>query len=142
MHPLCDFHQTGVKEKLFGGDSQCDRFRKILLTMMNQDDTRQLLSYIGVDPSEFGTHSIRKGSLTFISSGSTAGPDPASVRLRAGWTGYNVESIYIQYEGAGDQYVGRVASALPLLTTEFNVVVPDLILKTLKIGQKLMNSLS
>ncbi|RHZ34822.1 hypothetical protein DYB26_012302 [Aphanomyces astaci] len=39
-----------------------------------------------VGSSEIGTHSIRKGAATFVSSGSTGGPSLVSICLRCGWS--------------------------------------------------------
>ena len=43
------------------------------------------LQKFGVDPSVLGTHSLRKGSASYTTSGSTAGPSFSAICQRAGW---------------------------------------------------------
>jgi hypothetical protein len=109
---------------LFPGKNQYDRFRKIMNRSTNIEDIKNELIRRGIDPKDLGTHSIRKGSATYCSSGSTAGPSSSSIHLRAGWAMGGVQDTYIRYEAAGDMYVGRVASGLPLEKPEFAIVGP------------------
>ncbi|ETV72220.1 hypothetical protein H257_12693 [Aphanomyces astaci] len=61
---------------LFPGSSQRTRFGKGLKLALIEDNP--------VGSSEIGTHSIRKGAATFVSSGSTGGPLLVSICLRCG----------------------------------------------------------
>jgi hypothetical protein len=73
---------------------------------------------------DIGTHSMRKGSATFASSGSTACPSSSAIHLRAGWTLGGVQDTYLRYECAGDMHVGRTVSGLPLDSPEFAILPP------------------
>ena len=56
--------------------------------------------------------------------GSTAAPPSAAICLRAGWTLGNVQDRYIKYERAGDMYVGRMVSGLPVGSSKFRILPP------------------
>ena len=60
----------------------------------------------------------------YCASGSTQGPPIVAICLRAGWKLGGVLNQYLTLENAGDQFVGRVASLLPLFTKEFGVLPP------------------
>jgi len=78
----------------------------------------------GFEPADLGTHSTRKGVATFVSAGCTVGPPVASICIRAGWSMGGVRDKYMKYEAAGDQFVGRCASCLDLLSKEFAISPP------------------
>ncbi len=96
--------------KLFPGRNQYDRFmkcfRKVILE--NEDDFWRL----GIQDGDLGSHSARKGSCSYASSGSTVSPPIVSVCLHAQWSMGSVKERYLHYEKAGDQYLGRVVSGL------------------------------
>ena len=73
---------------------------------------------------DIGTHSIRKGAATYATSGSTGGPSIVSICLRCGWSLGNVMERYFRYEGAGDQFTGRVVAGLPVNSASFAVLPP------------------
>jgi hypothetical protein len=56
--------------------------------------------------------------------GSTIAPPFNAVCQRAGWSIGLVQERYLRYDGAMDQYVGRVVSGLPLKKAEFAAVAP------------------
>ena len=107
---------------LFEGMSQYERFNRIFNDVVIE--YREDFVALGICPEDFGTHSIRKGAATFVSTGCTVSPPMASICLRACWTLGGVNDRYIKYEKAGDQYVGRVVSGLPVLGKEFAVSPP------------------
>lgn len=110
---------------LFPGQNQYDRFRKILNRASSQVPAiAEELQRLGIDSQDLGTHSMRKGSATYCSSGNTAGPTSSAIHLRAGWAMGGVQDTYLRYEAAGDMYVGRVASGLPVNQPEFDAVGP------------------
>ena len=76
----------------------------------------------GVDISEIGVHSLRKGAASYVSSGSTCSPPQVATNIRAGWSMGIIQDTYLRYEAAGDQYVGRVVSGLPLSSPKFAVL--------------------
>ena len=103
---------------LFAGSNQYFRFQKSLKNFLSDSE---LLNF---SAGTFGTHSIRKGAATYVSSGSTACPSYTAVANRAGWAMGGVSSIYLQYQEAGDQYVGRTVSGLDSNKPSFGVLPP------------------
>ena len=79
---------------------------------------RDEVSLLGADPSEIGTHSIRKGAMTYLAS-IPGGLAIAAVCIHAGWTMGTVKDIYLHYLSSGDQFVGWCLSLLPLLRVEY-----------------------
>jgi len=79
---------------------------------------------LGVDSKNIGVHSLRKGAATYACNGTTDAPQIASVCNRAGWTMGKVKDIYIKYDRAGDQYVGRVVCGLDPVRPEFAQTSP------------------
>ena len=104
---------------LFEGSGQYDRLNKILGEVVYQSEHRDRFAALGIPPEDFGTHSMRKGAVTHISTGTTSCPPIASICLRANWALPGVTGRYIKYENAGDQFVGRCVSGLPRLTMDF-----------------------
>jgi len=107
---------------LLSGPEQYNRYAKILLDVVHElgDELKEM----GISPSDIGTHSIRKGVATAVSAGCTVSPPLVSLCLRAGWVLGGVLMRYLKYEAAGDQYVGRCASGLDQLTSEFAISPP------------------
>jgi len=56
---------------LFPGASQCDQFRGILHKIVQEH--REEILRMGIDPDDIGVHSIRKGSATYCTNGTTTG---------------------------------------------------------------------
>ena len=75
---------------------------------------------------DLGVHSFRKGAAGYISSGSTCAPPQVATNLQAGWTMGVIQDIYLKYKVAGDQYVGRVVSGLPVCSAKFAILPPQL----------------
>jgi hypothetical protein len=88
-----------------------------------------------------GTHSMRKGSATYCSSGSTCCPPAAAIQMRAGvdtwWCTRYIHKVFLngffrelftnflpRYEAASDMFVGRTAAGLPLMLAEFAITPP------------------
>ncbi|OWY97109.1 hypothetical protein PHMEG_00032448 [Phytophthora megakarya] len=109
---------------LFPGRNQYERFRKCWLRLLAQVDVAAELRRQGLDATELGTHSMRKGSATFCSSCSTACPSSTAVHLRAGWSLGGVQNTYLRYEAAGDMHVGRTVAGLPTESYKFSTVAP------------------
>ncbi len=103
---------------LFEGSGQYDRLNKILGEVVSHDDHRESFAALGIPSTDFGTHSIRKGAVTHISTGTTSCPPISSICLRANWALPGVTGRYIKYENAGDQFVGRCVSGLPRLAAD------------------------
>jgi hypothetical protein len=95
---------------LFPGSNQQLRFNKLFRSFLNEHS--QLVHDCGCDPDLRGVHSFRKGTLTFLSSGSTAGPTSGAIHQRARWSQRKVNDTYILFERAGDQFIGRILAGL------------------------------
>ena len=110
---------------LFPGPSQEERFSDNLARVLEKHKD-ELLTY-GYVPSDLGVHSIRKGASTYASSGTTAAPSSIAVNNRGGWTLGGARDVYMLYERAGDQYVGRILSGMDVLSPKFGASCPDFI---------------
>lgn len=114
-----------MDEELFPGGHQKDKFLRLFHSLMQFPKVRDELSAIGSPPSsELGSHSLRKGSSTYVCSGSVGGPSIVAVCLRCGWTLGGVQDRYFRYEAAGDYFVGLTVAGLPLSTAQFAVLPP------------------
>ena len=109
---------------LFPGSNQYERFRKILARVVLLDQVAEELERRSIVPEDIGTHSMRKGASSFCASGSTSCPSSTAVHLRAGWSLGGVQDTYLRYEGAGDMYVGRTVSGLPIDSPDFCLLPP------------------
>lgn len=112
------------KESLFPGNSQDSRYRGILGTLLTEPDGAKVVKDAGLTATQIGCHSTRKGSSTYASSGSTACPPSTAISIRASWTLGGVEGHYLRYEAAGDQYVGRTVTGLPIQSANFAILPP------------------
>ncbi|KAI8895224.1 hypothetical protein BC833DRAFT_651416 [Globomyces pollinis-pini] len=109
---------------LFPGTKQYDRYRKILEKLYTEEDIKCEIENRGLTSSDLGTHSCRKGATTYCSTGIIGGPHPASINLRAGWTQEGLKDRNLKYEIAGDQFLGRTVTGLPVCDAEFSVLPP------------------
>jgi hypothetical protein len=109
---------------LFMGERQKDRMLTNLSTILHMDALSEELKQVGRKPKDYGNHSFRKGAATFVSSGSVGGPSVISVIRRAGWAVGDVLGRYLKADQAGDQYVGRVVSGLPINSHLFAALPP------------------
>ncbi len=118
------FPPRGGAELLFPGKEQKQRFSKSLSRVLKSEGLLDYVRELGFDPKSFGTQSLRKGSSTFVSSGTTDAPSQMAINLRAGWTMTKIEKTYFRFERAGDQYVGRTVAGLPIHSAEFSILPP------------------
>ena len=111
---------------LFPGtlDSQKKRYNDSLSETLKTPHMLSFLISHGLQPSDFGAHSLRKGCATYVTSGSTGGPSIVAVCQRAGWTMGNVLDRYLKFDLSGDAFVGRVAAGLPLDGVSFGHLPP------------------
>lgn len=123
---FCGLEEDGAeKMRLFSGTRQYDRFMDCLhkivdkYTGYDQDNNAKLLTSMGIEKGDLGSHSARKGACSFVASGSTASPPIVAICLRACWSLGPVKERYLHYEAGGDQYTGQVVSGRNLLTVEF-----------------------
>jgi hypothetical protein len=87
--------------------------------IVHSDEHAATFVSLGVKPEFFGTHSLRKGAITFAACGVTVSPPIASICIRANWKMPGVMNRYIRFEAVGDQYVGRSVSGCDRLTEDF-----------------------
>ena len=104
---------------LFPGLSQYSRFVKFFHKLLN--DNAEVFERMGVKKGDIGSHSVRKGSITLVSSGCTVSPPMSFICLRACWSMGPVKDTYIHYEKAGDQFVGRSVTGISSLSKQFAV---------------------
>ncbi|DAZ94187.1 TPA: hypothetical protein N0F65_000414, partial [Lagenidium giganteum] len=104
-----------------------ERFRKQLTKLLSKPTVAEELNRRGIHAEDIGTHSLRKRSSTYCSSGSTACPSSIAVHLRAGWTLGHGQNTYQRYEAAGDMHVGRTVCGLPLDSPGFALLPPHFI---------------
>ncbi len=67
---------------------------------------------LGMPPDQIGTHSLRKGSTTYVHSFDVV--TETSVDLRAGWSTGKVRSKYVFGTPGADQLIGRLLSGLDI----------------------------
>jgi hypothetical protein len=118
------YFEIGSDGMIFAGDSPEKRFSAILGKVLRGGDLTMVMEEHGLPCSKLGSHSMRKGSATYTSSGSAEGPSITSICNRAGWKISNVLDRYLKYERASDQYCGRVVSGLPLEDEKFALLPP------------------
>ena len=111
----CNLPQNGQSQLIPEWD-QYQRFSEMLSHLIW--DHKAEVSELGVNPKMIGTHSIRKGAVTYMLS-LPGGPSISSVCIHAGWTMGTVKDVYMQYLSLGDQFVGCCLAMLPLLQMEF-----------------------
>jgi len=118
-----DGNKNGSSSRLFPGSDQYGRFMACLHRVIENNLEEFLL--LGIkEPGDLGSHSARKGASSFASAGSTVSPPMVSICLRAMWSMGPVKERYLQYEKAGDQYLGRVVSGLDVNNVSFAVSPP------------------
>ena len=128
----CNLPQSG-ESQLFPGRDQYQRFSEMLSCVIRDHEAE--VSELGVNPQMIGTHSIRKGAVTYMSS-LPGGPSISSACIRAGWTMGSVKDVYMRYLSLGDQFVGRCLSMLPLLQMEFASSPPPILFQRGMTGGK------
>lgn len=117
MYLTSCFDNNDIPANLFfPGATQDARFAHLVQRAV--DEKWEHISQMGYRRGEIGTHSIRKGAVSYMSS-LPGGPPVASICNRAGWTMGKVKDIYMRYVTSGDQFVGRCLSLSPILSTEF-----------------------
>ena len=101
---------------LFPGNDQHARFGKLLnKVLLEHQDKVQASGYCCKD---IGTHSVRKGAVSYLAS-LVSGPPAAATCICAGLTMGRVQDVYISYVASGNQFVGRSLSLLPILLVKF-----------------------
>ena len=122
LHFSCNYNTpVDVSSPLFHGSDQHARFGELLTKCLREHETE--LHAFGYQFEDLGTHSIRKGAVSYLAS-LVGGPPAAATCIRAGWTMGKVRDIYMRYVASGDQFVGRCLSLLPIHSVKFGVSPP------------------
>ena len=50
----------------------------------------------GVDVKDLGVHSLRKGTASYVISGSTCGPHQVAINIRVGWKMGQIQDTFLQ----------------------------------------------
>ena len=79
---------------------------------------------LGVCPGDLGSHLARKGACSFAAVGSTVCPPMFSICLQVMWSMGSVKEWYLQFEKAGDQFLGHVVLDLDVNGLSFAVLPP------------------
>jgi hypothetical protein len=125
LYLTCCFNTPQNSEgRLFPGVCQDSRFSLILVKLLN--DKKDEIKVMGYNVNDIGTHSIRKGAVSYLAS-LPGGPPAASVCIRAGWTMGRVKDIYMRYVTSGDEFVGRCLALLSVLRTDFATSPPHFV---------------
>ena len=99
-----DGKNVGRSSHLFPGGDQYGHFMDCLHRVIRNNLEEFLM--LGIKPGDLGSHSAQKGASSYASAGSTMSPPMVSICLRAMWSMGPVKERYLQYEKAGDQYLG------------------------------------
>jgi hypothetical protein len=110
--------------KLFEGENQAGRFRRLLGRLVDSETVLNDLRSCGFDKKKLGIHSERKGAASFCASGTTNPPSQSSIDIRGGWSQGKIKDVYQHHQDAGDQYVGRTVAGLPRNMVEFATLPP------------------
>jgi hypothetical protein len=103
------------------GTNQDNRFSKCLLRLLKAKE--EVIQSLGFEISKIGSHSIRKGASSYLTS-LPGGPPAAAIMLRGGWSMGNVKDRYFKYIEAGDQYCGRCLTVNPVLSVHLAASPP------------------
>lgn len=116
---------SGTAPHLFSHSRRQKSLGEYLHAYFGSEAGKAICRKLGLEPSKFGTDSIRKGSTAFSICGSTAGPNALAALTRGGWaTGASWER-YVYLVGAGqDAYIGRLLAGLPVMEPDFALLPP------------------
>lgn len=112
-----------TSSKLLVGNKQYNRFGNILKKGVEEIGAVNSV----LRDKDIGTHSFRKGSSTFVSSGSSCCPSSAAINNRADWKTGSMQDKYIKFNTFGDMFVGRTASGLPTDSAAFATLPPEFV---------------
>jgi hypothetical protein len=117
------FHRENTDWMLFRGSRTESKFSNWLQKQLKRTSS-EVQALIDGSAEDIGTHSFRKGVVTFVLS-FPGGPSVIVAYLRACWSLGQVQHRYIfEGEGGADQFLGRVAAGLALDEIEFTALPP------------------
>ena len=109
--------------KFFNGKDQRQRYANIFKKVLEIFPDAELELQFGCPRSEIGTHSHRKGGITFLL-GIIDGPNPCAVYIRAGWSLGNTQDRYIMGGSGEDELCGRILCGLRMDQAEEFAILP------------------
>ena len=124
LYMACCFSDPQSRgKKLFPGTSKSQSNRvSAILKMVLQEHEHEVLA-MGYDSlDDLGIHSLRKGASSHLAS-MPGGRPPAALCLRGGWSMGQVKDIYFHQTEGGDEFAGRCACLLNMMS-EFFAVSP------------------
>ncbi len=110
------------KRCLFPGGNQYNRFMDCLHRILVKYSEEFFA--LGISPGNLGLHLARKGASSHACSGSIVLPPMVSICLHAMWSMGHDKERYLQYEKAGNQYLGREVCGLDVNSVKFAVSPP------------------
>ena len=125
VYIFCLPFKDSQSDSLFPGESQKDRFSKNLQGIVENLDEVFINQLGGTTVEDIGTHSTRKGSVSYVLS-LAGGPNVIQVFLRCCWSLGNVQDRYVFLDSGGDQFVGRSVGGLPVSDSKFATLPPHL----------------
>lgn len=117
IYVLCT--QDTRRNQLFTGQKSEGRFSKALKRLLTEIPE---LKTVIPNVNDIGTHSNRKGSVSFVLMYVVI--SVVAVYLRAGWSLGNTQDRYIHGGPGADQLVGRAVCGLPVNGIEFSTLAP------------------
>lgn len=116
--------EDGFAATVFGQSTAAEkRFSEFLDGIGEQFKAE--LEGMGIPASELGTHSARKGLITFLCS-VVGGPGGVAICKRAGWS-LGMKDRYITMAGGEDQICGRLAAGLDFSKLAFCALPPHFV---------------
>ena len=110
--------------KLFDGRDQKHRYAALLAKILKIFPDAEITLVFGATVEQLGTHSNRKGGLTFLLQ-IVDGPNPCAVYIRAQWSLGNTQDRYIMGGAGEDELCGRILALLDLNSIDFGVLPPQ-----------------
>ena len=107
---------------LFQSTREYDRVLKGLRDTI-AESAAELEDLLGISVTEWGLHSLRKGSGSYATNGPCAVNKSVSDN-RGGWAQSGQGDVYYGYCPEGDQLIGRVLAGLPMGSSDFAVLPP------------------
>ena len=104
------------------GKSQYTQYATRLTNLLKHLDTK--LKRLGFETGDLGSHSCHNGVSTMIAAGCRAYTPIVALCIWVVWVLGEVKDKYLFRDKSGDHYVGRCASGLDQLETEFAVSPP------------------
>ena len=117
---LATHHDRKFDDRLFY-DGAAAVLRKRLKKFLRKNAT--VIGIDAADVEKLNFHSLRKGVGTHCSSGSIGGPSMVSIAIRMGHN-IGIQGTYLQFEHAGDQFVGRISAGFDLNAPSYDTLPP------------------